>query len=66
MFGDTIIYDAKRQVALNLKQLSGINSKTQDIMPALVVCKYSKDRNKHCSGNLVKVYFSDTQGQLTP
>ena len=27
MFGDTIVYDAKRQVALNLKQLLGINSK---------------------------------------
>ena len=28
MFGDTIIYDAQRQITLNLKQWPGINSKT--------------------------------------
>ena len=32
MFGDNIIYDAQRQVTLNLKQSSGINSNIQDIM----------------------------------
>ena len=28
IFGDTIIYDAQRQIALNLKQRPGIDSKT--------------------------------------
>ena len=39
MFEDTIMYDAQRQVALNLKQWPGIYSNTQDIMPILVICK---------------------------
>ena len=28
------------QITLNLKQCPGINSKTLDIMPVLVICKY--------------------------
>ena len=66
MFGDTIIYDAQRQVSLNLKQSSGINSNTQGIMLVLFICKYKKDLNKNCRGNLIKLYFSDAQGQITP
>ena len=40
MFGNTIIYDTQWQITLNLKQWSGINSNTQDILPVLVICKY--------------------------
>ena len=40
MFGKTIIYDAQWQVTMDLKQWSGINSNTQDIMPVLVICKH--------------------------
>ena len=35
MFGDTIFYDAQRQVNLNLKQRSDLNSNTQDIIKVL-------------------------------
>ena len=52
MFGDTIIYDAGRRVTLNLKRGSGIYSNTQDVMSSLVICKYYKDLNKTCRGNL--------------
>ena len=44
----------------------GMNPNTHDIMSVLVVIKLFKSLNKNCRGKLVKLYFSDTQGQLPP
>ena len=54
MFGDTIIYDAQRQVTLNLKQWPDIRYYASSSYLQVL-----KGLNKNCRENLVNVLFSD-------
>ena len=60
MFGDTITYDAKKQVTLNL------NSDQELIQKHNILCQFwlSASIKKICI-KMVQVYFSDAQGQLS-
>ena len=61
MFGDTIIYDAQRQVTLTRNIVK--SSRYYANSGYLQVLKRSE---YNLRGNLVKLYFSDAQGQITP
>ena len=56
MFGDTIIYDAKKQVALNLTQLSGIRYYASSVY--LQVFKRSKEKLQRKSGESIFFRYS--------
>ena len=53
MFGDIIFCDTQRQATLNLKQCSGLNLNTQDIMPVLTqVTSFKLTLSAFSSGEL--------------
>ena len=65
MFGDTLIYDTQRQVT-ELKIVIRNKFKHSRNYVSSGYLQVLKDLNKNCRGNLVKLYFSDAKGQLTP
>ena len=62
MFGDTIIYDSKKQVALNLTQLSGIRYYTSSVY--LQVFKRSKEKLQRKSGESIFFRYSRAANSL--
>ena len=64
MFGDPIIYNAQRQVTLNLKQFKHSRYYASSGYLQDLVLKRSEQKLQRKQG--VKLYFPDAQGQLTP
>ena len=61
MFEDTIFYNAQRQVTLNLKQQSGLNSNTRYYASSAYLQVLDKSELKWPK-NLGKLYFQTLKG----
>ena len=66
MFEDTTIYNAQRQVTLNLKHDQKLIKNIRYYASSSYLQVLKGLNMNCCRDNLVSVLFSDAQGQLTP